>query len=116
MSEERENFQPTTEGSPRWMGLAVVGLAVLSLIGVGLAWNATRPRAGRRAGIVRTNEDVPADQQGITQRLAQAEQTNAQMQGELNLVGDKLKLTQGQTGRRPQPGKTDPRRLLEETH
>ena len=50
MSEERENFQSTTEGSPRWMGLAMVGLAVLSLIGVGLAWNATsHARAAEQA-------------------------------------------------------------------
>jgi chromosome segregation ATPase len=35
-------------------------------------------------------------QDGITQRVAQAEQTNAQMQAEIDLVGDKLKLTEGQ--------------------
>ena len=38
--DENMNYQETTEGSPRWMGIAVVGLAILSLVGVGLAWNA----------------------------------------------------------------------------
>ncbi len=38
---EHDNMQPATESAPRWMGLAVVGLAVLSLVGVGMAWNAT---------------------------------------------------------------------------
>jgi len=34
---DQMNDQGTTEGSPRWMGIAVVGLAILSLVGVGLA-------------------------------------------------------------------------------
>jgi hypothetical protein len=38
--DDQANYQGTTEGSPRWMGIAVVGLAILSLVGVGLALNA----------------------------------------------------------------------------
>ena len=34
--DERENFQ-VTEGSPRWMGMAVIGLTILSLVGVAMA-------------------------------------------------------------------------------
>ena len=96
MSEEQENFQPTTEGSPRWMGLAIVGLAVLSLIGVGLAWNATSHARAAEQALSTQSKTFQQNEDGISQRLAQAEQTNAQMQGELNLVGDKLKLTEGQ--------------------
>jgi small-conductance mechanosensitive channel len=96
---EHENMQPATEGAPRWMGLAVVGLAVLSLVGVGMAWNATsHARDAEQALATQTaqTKTFQQNQEQITQRLAQAEQTNAQMQGELNLVGSKLKLTQGQ--------------------
>jgi chromosome segregation ATPase len=96
MTEERENFQSATEGAPRWMGLAVVGLAVLSLIGVGMAWNATSHARGAEQAFAAQSKTFQQNQDGITQRLAQAEQTNAQMQGELNLVGQKLKLTEGQ--------------------
>jgi chromosome segregation ATPase len=96
MTEERENFQPGTEGTPRWMGLAVVGLAILSLVGVGMAWNATSHARGAEQALAAQSKTFQQSQDGITQRLAQAEQTNAQMQGELNLVGDKLKLTEGQ--------------------
>jgi chromosome segregation ATPase len=96
MSEERENSQSAVQGSPRWLGLAIVGLAVLSLIGVGLAWNATiHARAVEQALSTQTTT-FHQNEEGITRRLAQAEDTNAQMQGELNLVGDKLKLTEGQ--------------------
>jgi chromosome segregation ATPase len=96
---EHDNMQPATEGAPRWMGLAVVGLAVLSLVGVGMAWNATsHARDAEQALATQTaqSKTFQQSQEQITQRLAQAEQTNAQMQGELNLVGRKLKLTEGQ--------------------
>ena len=99
MSDERDNLQPTTEGTPRWMGLAVVGLAILSMVGVGMAWNATGHARGAEQALAAQSKTIQQSQQsqdGTSQRLAQAEQTNTQMQGEINLVGDKLKLTQGQ--------------------
>jgi small-conductance mechanosensitive channel len=91
--------QSATEGAPRWMGLAVVGLAILSLVGVGMAWNATSHAHEAEQALAAQSAQSKTFQQNqeqLTQRLAQAEQTNAQMQGELNLVGDKLKLTEGQ--------------------
>ena len=99
MNDERDNFQPVIEGTPRWMGLAVVALAVLSLVGIGMAWNANshaRDAAQALATQTTQSKTFQQNQEQLTQRLAQAEQTNAQMQGELNLVSDKLKLTQGQ--------------------
>jgi len=96
MTDERENYQATTEGTPRWMGLAVVGLAVLSLVGVGMAWNANSQAHSAEQALAAQTRTFQQSQDGITQRVTQAEQTNAQMQGELNLVTDKLKLTEGQ--------------------
>jgi small-conductance mechanosensitive channel len=96
---EHDNMQPATEGAPRWMGLAVVGLAVLSLVGVGMAWNATSHAHVAEQALAAQSAQSKTFQQNqdqLTQRLTQAEQTNAQMQGELNLVGGKLKLTEGQ--------------------
>ena len=96
---DHDNMQPATEGAPRWMGLAVVGLAVLSLVGVGMAWNATshaRDTEQALAAQTAQSKTFQQNQEQITQRLTQAEQTNAQMQGELNLVGSKLKLTESQ--------------------
>jgi len=94
-----DNMQPATEGTPRWMGLAIVGLAVLSLVGVGMAWNATNHAHDAEQALAAQSAQSKTFQQNqdqLSQRLAQAEQTNAQMQGELNLVGSKLKLTEGQ--------------------
>ena len=96
MSDEREVYQPTPEGSPRWMGLAVIGLAILSIVGVGMAWNATNHAQNAEQALNAQSKTFQQSQDGLSQRLAQAEQTNNQMQGELNLVGDKLKLTEAQ--------------------
>jgi chromosome segregation ATPase len=95
MIEGQENLESNT-GAPRWMGLAAIGLAVLSLVGVGMAWNATDHARSAELALTNQGKTFQQSQDTLTQRLTQAEQTNAQMQGELNLVGDKLKLTEAQ--------------------
>src|ERR1700688_1202373 len=94
--DEQANYQGTSEGSPRWMGIAVVGLAILSLIGVGLAWNAGGHARDAEQALAAPTKTFQQSQDGITQRVTQAERTNAELQSEMNLVGDKLKLTEGQ--------------------
>ena len=42
------------------------------------------------------SQNVKQSQDVLSQRLAQAEETNAQMRGELSVVTDRLKLTQGE--------------------
>jgi hypothetical protein len=99
MIDERENFQPVVEGTPRWMGMAVVALAILSMVGIGMAWNATSQAHQAEQALAAQSTQSKTfmqNQDQLTQRLTQAEQANAQMQGELNLVGNKLKLTEGQ--------------------
>src|SRR5579863_6965538 len=94
--DEQANYQGTTEGSPRWMGIAVVGLAILSLVGVGLAWNAGSHARDAEQALATQTKTFQQSQDGISQRMAQAERTNAELQSEVNLVGDKLKLTEDQ--------------------
>jgi chromosome segregation ATPase len=99
MIDEREHFEPAIEGTPRWMGLAVAALAILSMVGIGMAWNASSQAHQAEQALTTQSAQSKTFQQNqdqLTQRLAQAEQANAQMQGELNLVGNKLKLTEGQ--------------------
>jgi hypothetical protein len=94
--DEQANYQETTEGSPRWMGIAVVGLAILSLVGVGMAWNAGGHARDAEQALATQTKTFQQSQDGISTRMAQAERTNAELQAEVNLVGDKLKLTEGQ--------------------
>ena len=94
--DEQANYQGTTEGAPRWMGIAVVGLAILSLVGVGLAWNAGSHARDAEQALATQSKTIQQTQDGFTQRVAQAEHTNAELQSEMNLVGEKLKLTEDQ--------------------
>nr|HEV7954532.1 hypothetical protein [Candidatus Acidoferrales bacterium] len=94
--DHKEEVVHTTEGTPRWMGVAVVALAAVSLLALGVGWSATnhvrdaQQAAANDTKALRQNLDV------VTQRLAQAESANAQMQGDLGVVTDRLQLTQGE--------------------
>jgi len=94
--DENTNYQETSEGSPRWMGIAVVGLAILSLVGVGLAWNAGGHARDAEQALAAQAKTFQTGQDALTQRMTQAERTNAELQAEVNLEGDKLKLTEDQ--------------------
>ena len=78
--EENMNYQETTEGSPRWMGIAVVGLAILSLVGVGLAWNAGGHAHDAEMALATQTKTFQQSQDALTQRMGQAERTNAELQ------------------------------------
>src|ERR1700726_550394 len=94
MTEERQNVIVEDAAAPRWVGIIVVALAVVSLVALGVGWSATNhaktleQTLGTQAQQVKQNEDV------LSQRLAKAEDTNAQLQGELSVVTDKMKLSE----------------------
>jgi hypothetical protein len=96
MTEERQNVIVEDSATPRWVGIIVVALAVVSLVALGAGWTASNRAKtleqtfGTQAQQVKQNEDI------LSQRLAKAEDTNAQLQGELSVVTDKMKLTQGE--------------------
>ena len=86
-------------GTPRWVPLAVVALAAISVLGLGIAWNATTHARSTEQALEAQSQQNKTFQQGmgtISQRLSQAEETNAQLQAELKLVTDRLKMTQGE--------------------
>ena len=96
MIEDRDVISPVNEGTPRWLGIAVVVLAGVSLLALGIGWSASN--SARTAEQSLANEVKPLRQnvEVLTQRLTKAEETNAQLQGEFNLVTDRLQLTQGE--------------------
>jgi len=94
MVEERQVEVIQEAPAPRWIGIVIVALAVISLAGLGVAWSASNHAAtlqqtvGTQAQQFRQNDDA------LAQRLAKAEDLNAQLQAELGVVTDKMKLTQ----------------------
>ena len=90
------NSTPATESAPRWIGISIVVLAGLSIVGVGMAWNASSHAHGAEEALAQQNKALQQNVETLTQRLAQSEQNAGQTQDELNAVADHLKLTQGQ--------------------
>lgn len=98
-----ENENVTLEsGTPRWVGLAVAVLAVLSVTSLAFGWAAWS--SAKRSQV--TNQDlidqIHAFQESyavLGKRLEKAESINADLQADVGVVTDKLKLTQGELSR-----------------
>ena len=85
-----------TEGTPRWVGIAVVTLAVVSLVSLGVGWNATTQARNAEQNLTLQTKSFLQDEDGLAQRLTQTEEANAQEQSDLNVVTNRLQLTQGE--------------------
>jgi len=89
-----------TEGSaPRWIGIVVVVLAIVSLAALGVGWTASNRAAALQQSMTAQTRQFTQNDDVMSQRLAKAEDTNAQLQGELSVVTDKMKLTQSELSR-----------------
>ncbi len=95
-----EQYIEETKGSPSWQLPSIVILALLALGALGFAWsNSSKLDAVKQA----TADQVKSMQQSVQQdmtatkdRLAADEKANTDLQGDLKVVTDKLKITQGQ--------------------
>jgi len=109
MSEERESVVTESAASPRWIAIAVVILAIVSVVALGTGYSAGNRAANIEQGLsAQLQPEVRALHDAVevlTKRLKQAEETNAQAQGELSVVTDRLKLTQGELARARKQGK-----------
>jgi uncharacterized coiled-coil protein SlyX len=101
---DRENMQAEEShiegaGTPRWVWMAVIVLAAVSILGVGVGWNATtQAKRAEQALVTQTGQNklVGQDLEALNQRLTQTEEVNSQLQNELVAVTDKMKMTQGE--------------------
>ena len=99
MTEERHDVVYEDTAAPRWVGMVVVALAIVSLVALGMGWSATsRSKTLQQSLDAQTQQFKQADDV-MNQRLAKAEDTNAQLQGELSVVTDKMKLTESELTR-----------------
>jgi len=97
MSEERHDVIVQDAAAPRWMGIALVALAVISLVGLGVAWSASNHTKALEQSVSAQSQQFTQFKQGddvLGQRLAKTEDINAQLRGELSVVTDKTKLTE----------------------
>ncbi|MGD0545386.1 MAG: hypothetical protein ABSB65_13320 [Candidatus Acidiferrales bacterium] len=96
MSEERHEIITEDAAAPRWVGIVIVALAVVSLVALGAGWTASTRSKELEQNLANQNEQIKKNEDVLSQRLAKSEDTNAQLQGELSVVTDKMKLTEGE--------------------
>jgi len=93
MSEFQDSPIAHTTGTPRWVGLAVAVLGGLSLLGLGVSWSALNQAKSIEQS---TQATVKQSNDALSQRLARADEINQQLQSDVKVVTDRLKLTQGE--------------------
>src|ERR1700741_5349037 len=82
-----------SNGTPRWVGIAVAVLGGVSLLGLGVGWSALNQA---RSMEQTTQASVKQANDSLAQRLAKEDEINQQLQSDLKLVTKKLNLTQGE--------------------
>ncbi|MGB2624565.1 MAG: hypothetical protein WA857_14215 [Candidatus Acidiferrum sp.] len=93
MSEFQDPLNHTTTGTPRWVGLAVAALGVVSLIGLGVGWSALNHANSIEQA---TQSSFKQTNDALSQRLAKEDEINQALQSDLRVVANKLNLTQGE--------------------
>lgn len=97
---DKEYVVETTRTNPTWQLPAMVVLGLLALIGLGWAWsNSSKLDASKAAVMDQLKGAQQAEQQdmnALKERIATDEKANTDLQGDLKVVTDKLKITQGQ--------------------
>jgi chromosome segregation ATPase len=97
MSDEL-NVESKSGGS--WQLPAIIVLGVVAIAGLAFGWNASSKLESTQQAVntqVKSfQESVSQDMTSLKDRLAQSEKTNADLQGDLKVVTDRLKITQGQ--------------------
>ena len=90
------NVSPTYESTPRWVWLAFVALAVVSIVGLGVGWSASEHAKSAEQALATQGKSVQQNVDKLNSRLSQQEQENSELQGELGMVTDRLKMAQGE--------------------
>jgi hypothetical protein len=90
MSDFHDSAIAHSTGTPRWVGLAVGVLGGISLLGLGVGWSALNQARGIEAT---TQASLKQSNDALAQRLAKEDEINQQLQSDLKVVTDKLKVT-----------------------
>lgn len=92
-----------------WVTIAVVIVAIVAVLALGVGYSASSRSSNIEQGLsAQLQPEVNSLRDTVdmlSKRLKQAEESNAQAQGELSVVTDRLKLTQGELARARKQGK-----------
>jgi chromosome segregation ATPase len=95
-----EDYNSETKSTGSWQLPAIIVLGLIAIGGLAFGWNASSKLDATQqsvaAQVKSMQQSVDQDMTSLKDRLAQSEKTNAEFQGDLKVVTDKLKITQGQ--------------------
>src|SRR5271165_839959 len=95
-----EKIIETRTESPAWQLPAIIVLGLVAVGGLAFGWNASSKLDAKQQSVAAqlktTQQSVQQDMSSLKDRLAQDEKSNTDLQGDLKVVTDKLKITQGQ--------------------
>jgi uncharacterized protein (DUF2141 family) len=87
-------------GGASWQLPAIIVLGLVAVGGLAFGWNASSKLDATQQSVTTQvstmKQSVEQDMSSLKDRLVQDEKTNADLQGDLKVVTDKLKITQGQ--------------------
>jgi uncharacterized protein (DUF2141 family) len=89
-----------TRNSSSWQLPAIIVLGLVAIGGLGFGWNASSKLDATQQAVTAqlktTEQTVQQDMSSLKDRISQDEKANTDLQGDLKVVTDKLKITQGQ--------------------
>jgi hypothetical protein len=91
MSEFQDTNVQGNTATPRWVGLAIGALGVVSLLGIGIGVSALNQAKSVEQS---TQASMKQQNDALTQRLSKSDEQNQQLQSDLKVVTDKLNVTQ----------------------
>src|ERR1700675_1673314 len=104
-----------TRNSSSWQLPAIIVLGLVAIAGLGFGWNASSKLDATQQAVTTevksAQQSTQQDMSSLKDRLAQDEKANTDLQGDLKVVTDKLKITQGQHKR----GRVEAPKQIEET-
>jgi hypothetical protein len=103
MSEYQEPIHVSSgSGTPRWVAIAVAGLAAVSIVSLGIGWSALNHADSVQQT---TQATVRQANDALAQKLAHEDEVNQQLQSDLKVVTDKLKVTESDLTKARKQGK-----------
>jgi chromosome segregation ATPase len=119
MTDDNGRTTVVQEGQPGWVIPAIVIVAILATIGLGVGWKglsyAQESRHALNSDLQTLKQSYSKDVDSLQQRLTQNEKTNADLMGDLSVVTKHLQITQAQLKKARQEAQDETQQIREES-
>jgi hypothetical protein len=119
MTDDSSRTTVVQEGQPGWVIPAIVLVALLAAIGVGVGWRglsyAQETRQSLSGDLQAMKQGYSKDIDSLQQRLTVAEKTNTDLTGDLGVVTKRLQITQGQLKKARQDAQDEAQQIRDES-